>query len=881
MVSPILAIIALVKISIAQKRIAEHEKRLNILSKTLAQQIPNRAPEKTVPAPPLPAPETEPQPATQVSLPVAPPQPRPQPVPSSQPKQLPKKPKRQWEEALGGKVAGLVGVMILVAGIAFLVGSRGITWPAPLFKIMTGLACGGILLAAGHAAHRTADGKFVLLARLMTGGGGGLFYFCIFAAYSFYQLCGPVVTALGLTVSAALLLGLSLFYNSQTVATLGILGAFITPLLTGGDVDRGIFPLAYIALINLPVMLLGIKKNWQVLYNSASVFTVFYFFFWMISFSAGRWLIPLSAIAIYFAEFMTLSLLILNKQKRGESSGINLARIIASTLFLFISVYSIFYSAHIEDWLGTAFAVISGIFAVLASLSWKQLPKLKDETLCFILCGLTAGALFIFEAVPGTWRGLLWCSQALAIVWFFRKATPSKIIVTSILLTLLGSISLTGHVLSDTAAAPVWFNLETMLLLSGTFIVTITCWMIRTNPPTMANPKGSHLLQFTAFGLFLPAACIDIFKLDSADTLPWLAATAAFAASTWFIHKRQRLFIKETLHFFLSALICLTVLLHMLLSGLWISLAWGLLGIGSALFALRMHSKAIQNAAIFIGLAALLQATAQPITTGANWILINPHTLCGLFTAFAIGAQAKLYERIPQGGATHFRVRVLWIACIAAVLFISARNLFTALPYDSPMPWLLTSAIALLIGNIVTWMLGKDSALRNTGLLIIAIIPLKILFLDVLFVWRCGTPPELLSIPLWAQLAMLAEIIWLGGRIKPNSATLRGYFALAPLLAGIAVISLAIGESEPTWSRALVSLWWGLSGLTLTIYGFARRSRLHRRFALLLFAAAVIKVLLIDCSVFELGPRVMILIGSGLLLLILSFIYQKVSAKIL
>ena len=33
-------------------------------------------------------------------------------------------------------MAGLIGVMILVAGVAFLVGSPGIVWPTPLFKIL-------------------------------------------------------------------------------------------------------------------------------------------------------------------------------------------------------------------------------------------------------------------------------------------------------------------------------------------------------------------------------------------------------------------------------------------------------------------------------------------------------------------------------------------------------------------------------------------------------------------------------------------------------------------------------------------------------------------------------------------------------------------------
>ena len=67
----------------------------------------------------------------------------------------------------------------------------------------------------------------------------------------------------------------------------------------------------------------------------------------------------------------------------------------------------------------------------------------------------------------------------------------------------------------------------------------------------------------------------------------------------------------------------------------------------------------------------------------------------------------------------------------------------------------------------------------------------------------------------------------------------------------------------------------------MTVFGFARKSKLHRHFALILFAATIGKVLLFDCSVFQAGARVLILIGVGILLLTLSFIYQKVSERLL
>lgn len=1065
--TPILAIVALVKTSRASDSIKHLESKLETLSNVVQHHVEitskehrgqpkiKEQPAETTatvmekvikeehavaPPPILKQPikpikdiYTEPAPAAAVLS-----SPQPEKPQAPRPVKAPR-PRKNLEEALGGKVAGMVGVMILVAGIAFLVGSQGISWPSPLFKILMGLGLGGILLACGHIANRNTSGKFIQLARIMTGGGGGLFYFCIFAAYSLYHLCGPFMTALGLTASAALLLFLALVYNSQLVATLGILGAFITPLLVGGDVDQGIFPLAYIALVNLPVMVLGIKKNWQILYNSSYAFTLFYFFFWMFSFNADGWVIPLVATGVYFAEFITLSLLILRKRDRLEPANINIIRIVASSLFLFGSLYWIFYGAGIASWLGLCFAGTVVAFVSISMLSWKWLPEFKGETICFILCGITATGLVILEQTDGTLRGIFWSIQGLAVAVLFVKSRANLIRSSSILASMLGLIYLMILTLQDPLMNTTFFNLETFALLISTILIGVTTtindriernhssiliwisvalgiviaagvdigklqgtdtiqWLCATlifaalgqlarknkseyvqeplyftlaaiacaivylytqlsgiwigiswsalglgiavlylksgaNPIRLSsilvsllgmvylitralgdqdqstaffNPEIFALLISTALisvsttihdwiernndsviiwisaaaGIVI-AAGIDIFKLQGTDILPWLTATVLFAGLGQWVRRKKPNYIHEPLNFTLMSIFCFVIYLYMQLNGLYISIAWTALGIGTALFALKTQSKEIQNSGILIGFAALVHATLQPIQIGSDLILVNPHTLCGLFSALSIGFQAKLYERIGHQDKPSFNTRILWITCIGALLIIAYRNIFTALPTEYPMPWLLTSIITLFIGNMVNLMLSNDRSLQRAGQLLIAAIPLKILLFDTCVPLFHSMPPSLASATLWIQVAMLAEILWFSGRLKNQPSKLIGYYSLAPLIVIIAIISLAIGSSEIEWSWAIVSLWWGISALAMTLFGFAHKSKLHRHVALILFAATTLKVLLFDCSAFQAGVRVLIFIGVGILLLILSFIYQKVSERLL
>ncbi|VGO18404.1 DUF2339 domain-containing protein [Pontiella sulfatireligans] len=893
--APIVALIALVKVGDAKMRIEKCEQQINFLTRALAEQlkrsVPDVKPEEAAAAEAIPPKEHVAPPVIPASIPHAPaprtaeaPPPKPEPVvplkPAPEPLIQPK-PKKNMEEALGGKVSGVIGVLILVAGIAFLVGSPEISWPAPLFKILMGVALGGTLLACGHIANKTASGKFVQLARVMTGGGGGLFYFCIFASYDLYHLSGPLLTALSLSASAALLLFLALSYNSQLVAALGVLGAFITPLMVGGDIDQGVFPLAYIAVINLPVMILGIKKNWQVLYNSAYAFTVFYFFYWMGNINAEGWLAPLCATAVYFAEFMTLSLLILKKRDRLEPSNLNIARIAATTLFLFCSLYLIFYGASVEHWMSVCLVCVSAAFAGMFKLSWKWLPEYRNETLALLLCGFASVGLLIFEAASMEYRGILWSLQALAIARFFRNAFIFKIQLSSVLLSIIGGVALAMLMLSQKVPSHAWFNPDILLLLTGALVLGAASWILRLHTKNKDLLSYINIIRFGSFGLILLAAGNDLFVFDSMDCVPWMAATAGFAAVSLFCLKRSSAYVGETLHFTLAAILCFAIYLHMQLAGLWISAAWGLLGIGTMLFALKNQSKEIQNSALIIGFSALLHATLQPIQNDSNLILINPHTLCGLFAALTIGIQAKFYDRIEESDLSHLRTRALWMICVGAVLAIAYRNIFHTLSWYTPLPWLLTSLITLFMGNLVNWMLGTDPVLQKTGRLIIAALPLKILLLDNGIPWLNGTPPALTSYVLWVQVAMLIQIIWFSGRIKNSAPSMTGYFSLAPLITILAIISLAIGSLDIAWSWALVSIWWAVTALTITIFGFSRKSKLHRHFALLMFAATVVKVLLIDCSIFQAGARVMIFIGVGLLLLVLSFIYQKVSERLL
>lgn len=75
-----------------------------------------------------------------------------------------------------------------------------------------------------------------------------------------------------------------------------------------------------------------------------------------------------------------------------------------------------------------------------------------------------------------------------------------------------------------------------------------------------------------------------------------------------------------------------------------------------------------------------------------------------------------------------------------------------------------------------------------------------------------------------------------------------------------------------------MTIFWALCALALILYGMKRRIAAHRYLGLTMFALATGKVLLVDSEKLGGLERVAAFIGTGLLLLVLAFLYQRTAA---
>jgi uncharacterized membrane protein len=446
------------------------------------------------------------------------------------------------EVALGGKVAAFIGIAALVLSVAFFVGyaiRHG--WIGPGMRIVLGLFAGGVLIALGHLAE-TRGKNLHVLARVLTGGGAALLFFSVFAAHGFYGLISPIAAAAGLIVTALAVMGLSVVYHSQIVALLGVLGAFITPLAVGGDLDRGLFPLAYLAAVNATVMVLGVRRNWQSLYNVSFVFTFLYTAAWL-----GRelhrndgasWALGLVFSVLYFAEYITLGLVKLKGERGSHDQAVDLLRMLSSSLLLLGAVYWILDTAALNAWIGGAFLLLAVAHIAVARLAWRWLPRFKNDILVLLAGALTFATLALPVQLDGVWVSLGWAFEGLVLSWFALRFGVGVFRSAGMFLGMLGlGKAVLFDVDSMDSATKLFLNSRFAVSLIATVLLGVQSRLYRRMRESEdgSRPFEDALLMVASIGFVLAVATDGVLVLQENNPWAWMPSIMSLLIAAAFV----------------------------------------------------------------------------------------------------------------------------------------------------------------------------------------------------------------------------------------------------------------------------------------------------------------------------------------------------------
>jgi uncharacterized membrane protein len=548
----VIGIVALVRVGNTQSELRGLRRRIDSLDH---EPVPAPAPAlvAATPAVPVAPPEAKPDapspPPPPVPDRIAPPASPPQKAAEGEKQAIRgEKPKRKLEITIGAIVASFVGVATLLVGITyFIVYAIQNNWVGPGTRILAGITTGIILVFIGYRCETKGRGLGVL-ARALTGGGVALFYFCVYAAFGIYALIGALLCGAGLVAVAATCLLLAVFYRSQAIAVLGVLGAFLTPFLMDSNALNLTFTLAYIAVINVPVMLLGLRRSWQGLYNTAFALSVIVLMSWLGHNlgvrSSQAWTDGLLFACIYFGEFAMLGLLKLKSERDHTGRTLDIIRLCVASGALLASLTWILNEAGRTGWIAEAYLAAAFAHAILAWFGWRWLPEFKEEILTF----LTAAIAFVTLAVPaeldGIWVSLSWGLEGAILAWWgLRIRSPLFQAIAGILSSIgLLKVLVYDYVEFDDPGDTLFLNGKFLVAFLTTCSLGVQSWLHGRLSDELPESKDSRsaaeIFGVTAVLAILAVFWRDLVYLADGDhTWPWLVSSGvmfmAGAAGVW------------------------------------------------------------------------------------------------------------------------------------------------------------------------------------------------------------------------------------------------------------------------------------------------------------------------------------------------------------
>lgn len=284
--SPIMAIVALVKISDLRSDLA-HVSRLlrDLQGRVSGATAPPPESRPATPAAPPPVPERAAPPPRTVA---EPPQPAP-PAPPTPPAAAASVAKKEGlEERLAPLLLPGLGAIAVVLAVVFLVRHAiEMDWLGPAVQCILGSAIGIALIGGGELLRRHPFEKRVAALKpsfitpaLIAAGVSALFV-SIYAAYGVYDLMAPLPAFAMLGVVWAAAIALSILHG-PFVAALGILGGFLVPILvqTGHPSAYSLFP--YLTAVNAAALAVLRYKGWGWLAWGALAGAAFWPVLWMV-----------------------------------------------------------------------------------------------------------------------------------------------------------------------------------------------------------------------------------------------------------------------------------------------------------------------------------------------------------------------------------------------------------------------------------------------------------------------------------------------------------------------------------------------------------------------------------------------------------------------
>ena len=753
----------------------------------------------------------------------------------------PWEPLRQW--LVGGNTIVKAGVAILFVGLAFLAKyAAEHTQLPPELRLAAIGAAAIVLLGFGWRLRLSRPGY----AQVLQGGAVAVLYLTLFAAFRYYGVLAAGLAFALMVAVAALAAALAVLQDARSLAVVGALGGFATPLIVSTGSDNAAALFSYYLVLDAGIAAVAWFKTWRSLNLVGFVATA-----WgVLRYRPDSFAMSESFLIAFFLLFVLIMMLPARRALAASPPHRSDAWVNSSLLFGLPTIaFALQYGLVRDTPFGTALSALAlaGFYVLLAS--WmKKRPELGitfDASLAIATIFLT---LVIPFALDERSTAGAWTLEGAGLVWIGFRQRRSLPRAFGYLLFLMAGISmLFAHQRFGVPVAV--FNAYLFNGLMAAAAAIAAAYFVHLNRGDGAMANGEEVTE----PLLIVLATL------------WLMATAGVEIST-FVDWR----------FTLSATLVVAsgiALLYVLLGARldWPSIAW---------------PAAAHAPLLFIAAAIVAAQLANPLQDGGAWawpIAFAVHALvlrsaalrwpeavanavhATAFIAFALlGALLGRAVTADWGDAASAWPWLGWLVVPAALLLWLARPATTRVwPIRAAPTAYRFAAAALLAVGLWLWTLVANVASDGTAT------PLP--HLPLLNPLDLGVALALVAILLWLRAINRAAEVPLGllagaGFVWLNAMLVRAFhhYGGVPYHVDAWLGSLAVQTG--------IALLWALTALVAMWFGARRGERVPWVVGAALLAAVVFKLLLVDLSGTGTVTRIVSFIGVGALMLVIGYV---------
>ena len=313
-----------------------------------------------------------------------------------------------------GNIFVRIGILILFFGVAFLLKYAAENSRIPIEFRFMGAAAGGLVLLVFGWRLRL---KKQIYALLLQGGGIGVIYITIFAAFRIADLLPPTLTFILLVFFCAFTVALAILQDSRALAIYAVLGGFLAPFLASTGSGNYIALFSYYSVLNAAVFAVAWFRAWRSLNLLGFIFTFGVFVLWAVFDYRDEYLYPaMGFLLLFFLMYSLIGVLYALRQPEHLTGLVDGTMVFGTPV---IASGLLMLMLHNYDYgIAGASAGMGFYYIVLARYAWRHVGedfRLLAEAMLAI--GVVFATLAIPYALEGHWSSAAWALEAAGILW--------------------------------------------------------------------------------------------------------------------------------------------------------------------------------------------------------------------------------------------------------------------------------------------------------------------------------------------------------------------------------------------------------------------------------------------------------------------------------